>query len=360
MNTFRRNYGVDLLRIISMYMIVLNHSLSIGGVIAEATHIRNFNYQLSWFLDIICYCAVNCYALISGYVGVESQFKLRNLIRLWCQVLFYSVIINFIVAWFVPGVDLSYLDIISSFLPVSFERYWYFSAYFVMFLGIPAYNYLLNKLDKGILQNGIIILILIFSLGETFIFRVKNFLGLQSGYSVLWLVVLYIIGGYIRLYGWNLWKRDRLVFTGLALLSFIFFLAFGGEEGHGRVLVNYPAPTILFMGIALFNYFRQYIPGKTGVKYIKRLAPLTFGVYLIHLQPMVAEHILRNRFTFLASVAPLNLLLSISLISLVIYLICSMLEWLRQRVFIWLKIELLVDKLTYRVSEIICTSASRL
>lgn len=80
----RRNYGIDLLRIVAMYMIVLDHCLLLGGVITKATQIGigSINYDISWLLDTLCYCAVNCYALISGYVGVKSKFKLQNIIKL--------------------------------------------------------------------------------------------------------------------------------------------------------------------------------------------------------------------------------------------------------------------------------------
>ena len=104
----RRNYGIDLLRIVAMYMIVLYHCLLLGGVINKATQIGigSINYDISWLLDTLCYCAVNCYALISGYVGVKSKFKLQNIIKLWFQVLFYSVVLNIIIWVTIPNVPI--------------------------------------------------------------------------------------------------------------------------------------------------------------------------------------------------------------------------------------------------------------
>ncbi|MCR1901984.1 acyltransferase family protein [Ligilactobacillus apodemi] len=358
----KRNYGIDLLRIVSMYMIVLNHVLLIGGVIGQATQLGTgtFNYKLSWLLDIICYGAVNCYALISGYVGVTSRYKPQNIIRLWLQVLFYSVVLNVAVVALVPGLKLSKEDILAMFMPISYQRYWYFSAYFVLFLFIPLLNYLLNTLSRASLQKMLFMLIMIFSFGETFIFRVKDFLALNSGYSALWLLVLYLIGDYIRLYDWNLWHADRLVFSGLVLLSFICFLAFGGEAGHGRVLVNYPAPTILLMAIALLAYFKDLKLDPRSIKWIKGFAPLTFGVYLIHLQPMVAVHLIQGRFSSLAKEAPLILLVDVVGGSLLIYLGCSLLEKLRQVLFSLLRIELLVQKLEALLLRVVHLGTRRL
>ncbi len=51
----RRNYGIDLLRIVAMYMIVLYHCLLLGGVITKATQIGigSINYDISWLLDTL-------------------------------------------------------------------------------------------------------------------------------------------------------------------------------------------------------------------------------------------------------------------------------------------------------------------
>lgn len=67
------------------------------------------------------------------------------------------------------------------------------------------------------------------------------------------------------------------------------------------------------------------------IKWIKIFAPLTFGVYLIHLQPMVAVHILQGKFALLAFEPPWILVIKVIFVSLVIYLCCSMIEWGRQK-----------------------------
>lgn len=71
-----RNYGIDALRIVSMLMVVTLHVLGHGGVLKIA---ESEKYWIVWFLEISAYCAVNCYALISGYVGVYSKYKFSNL-----------------------------------------------------------------------------------------------------------------------------------------------------------------------------------------------------------------------------------------------------------------------------------------
>ena len=74
-----RNYGIDVLRMVSMFMVVVLHVLGRGGVL-QATKDLSLNYWVSWSLEIAALCAVNCYAIISGYVGYGRKTKYSNLI----------------------------------------------------------------------------------------------------------------------------------------------------------------------------------------------------------------------------------------------------------------------------------------
>lgn len=62
-----RNYGIDLLRIIAMFAVVILHIQVFGGVI---NNVKEFsvNYEIAWTLETLCYCAVDIYVIITGYV----------------------------------------------------------------------------------------------------------------------------------------------------------------------------------------------------------------------------------------------------------------------------------------------------
>ena len=66
----KRNYGIDMLRLVAMFFVVICHVLGHGGVMKNAT---GYNYSVSSLLQIVAYCAVNCYAIISGYT---DRFKI--------------------------------------------------------------------------------------------------------------------------------------------------------------------------------------------------------------------------------------------------------------------------------------------
>lgn len=87
----KRNSGIDLLRIISMLMIVVLHILAHGGLLGTKTELPGGRYEIVWFLETAAYCGVNCYALISGYVGVDREYRFTKIVPLHFQVLFYTI-----------------------------------------------------------------------------------------------------------------------------------------------------------------------------------------------------------------------------------------------------------------------------
>ena len=131
----QRNYGIDLLRITSMFMVVILHVIGQGGMMSSTSGMT-ISYEITRFVWTAAYCAVNCYALISGYVGCNSTFKLSNLIKLWIQVMFTCVTITAIFAIYNPS-TVSFQSWINAFFPVMRKQFWYFTSYFCIFLITP-------------------------------------------------------------------------------------------------------------------------------------------------------------------------------------------------------------------------------
>lgn len=87
----KRDYGIDLLRIVSMLMVPMVHILGQGGVIG-ATVPFSLQYESAWLLESILLVAVNCFVLITGYVYYGKETRYYRLLTLWAEVLFYSII----------------------------------------------------------------------------------------------------------------------------------------------------------------------------------------------------------------------------------------------------------------------------
>lgn len=349
-----RIIGIEFLRIISMFFIVILHVLGRGGILNNC-ELFSPNYFLAWLLEILAFCSVNCYGMISGYVGVNSNFKYSNIIKLWFQVLFYTLIITSIFMVFIPEVRLI-SNVIKAMFPVLFNVYWYFTVYFCMFFFIPYLNKLLNSLNKSESKNLIITIIFFFSI--FCLISPEDIFNLASGYSLIWLTLLYLIGGYIRKYGlFDNWTTKRLIIGFLGTLigtlmikisTEFLTIKFLGEIKGNLFLIRYNSVTILFEGIFLLLLALRLKFNKTK-KVINFIAPLSFSVYLIYTNPLIWDYFMKNRFVDFISYSPIDLLLNILIASFVIYIISIMIDYIRIKIFKALKIDNLSVKITEKL-----------
>lgn len=347
--TTERNYGIDLLRIISMFMVVILHVLGNGGVLENAQ--GGGQYAVACFMEAAAYCAVDCYALISGFVCYSEKnkrYKYTRYIELWMQVAFYSVLIFLLFNIFCLGV-IEKKGLIRSFFPVTFNQYWYFTAYTGVFLVMP----LLNRIVKYLLDKEIINMLFIGLFVFTLYIASAGSIGcdpfrLGYGYSFLWIAILYIVGAYVRKYNlYECFKKKSILLTIVLLL----LLAWGSKLGIGKVgmyllgrkyadsiLISYTSPTILGIAILLLFYFAQInlqISIKRSVSFI---APAAFGVYLIHTHPLIFNYILKGRFKQVEEM-PLWLIPFVVLgIALVIFVVCIFIDKLRGFLFRLIKL----------------------
>ena len=134
----KREYNVDLFRIIASILVIFLHVLGQGGILAHSSgdFIKN---GAAWLLEIAAYCAVNCFALISGYVMCTRSVKVKSIIALWFQVIFYSLTISSLFFIFLPE-SRTIKNLVIALFPIIGRQWWYVSAYFAMFFFIPFLN----------------------------------------------------------------------------------------------------------------------------------------------------------------------------------------------------------------------------
>lgn len=336
-----RNYGIDALRIVAMIMIPMLHIMGHGGILSSVK-LFSANYDVVWLLKTAACCAVNCYGLVSGYVGYGRKFKYSNILYLCLQVAFYSLIITGIFAVFVPG-SVGIKTIFKAAFPFASSVYWYFTAYFCMFFFIPFFNFLLEKLDKVWLDRLMITILFIFSIIPT-LFQ-TDMTKANNGFSPIWLALLYLIGGYIKKY--NIADRIKqwqsivgyliCVFAGW-LIELVITFVLGAPENRSYFL-EYTSPAVLMCAVFLLLFFAKLKVNKFWVKNIKFFAPLSFSVYLIHDELLVRNYFITDKFTGYASLNPVLMFLSIIVTAMVIWFECSLIDKIRLMLFKWLKIK---------------------
>lgn len=339
-----RNYGIDLLRIVSMLMVVLLHILGQGGILKSTVPITA-NYEVSWFLEIAALCAVNCYALISGYVGYGSKFKYTNIVYIWIQVVFYNFFITLIYSFILPNVTSERLW--GAIFPVTNRAYWYFTAYFCIYFLTPIINTAIKHLTENKLKAISLSLILIFTVIP--LFAKADLFFTVDGYSAFWLVILYFLGGVIK--KCRILEKIRirwllLMYLGVILITWLHKLwadchnMFSPNEPRMKqIFVEYTSPTILFAAIFLLVAFSKLKMNKRAIKFIKWSAPLSFGVYLIHVQGYIWRQLFKNAFAYYAEFNWIALVFSVLGTAIAIYIVCSLIDFLREKLFGLLKIK---------------------
>lgn len=289
-----RNMGIELFRVVSMLLVVMLHVLGHGGVYSHATRLSD-NYQVAWFLETLAYCSVNCYALISGYANVKAGFKFRKIVYLWLEVVFLNVGLTAVMDFLVPTAEVTTEYWLRAFFPLTKRAFWYFCAYFFMFPLIPVLNKGLLSLQKY--QH----IIIIFMLQVPTVFRLivlKDNYVMGSGYSALWLICLYVIGAYFRIYGaprWAKWYVTLPAFFGAAYIAWGYKINLETQYAeklidkeseiytNRGILISYISPCMVVMAVALMLFFmRINIKGKIPKIIISNLGKATFGVFILH------------------------------------------------------------------------------
>lgn len=336
----KRNLGVDLLRIFSMYLVVVLHVLGQGGILTGLTPYSP-SYYTAWLVEVAAYCAVDCFGLISGYVSYRREYNLRKLLPVWAQAAVYSVGITVLFRLFVPG-TVGLRDLLLAFFPAASQKYWYFTAYFGLFFFLPFLNLLVNSLDEKLARRLAITLIAVFSLLPA-AFRSDLFFT-RGGYTFLWLAVLYLLGACLGRYGGEKGPSPLACLGGYALCLLLTWgsklaletatIRLFGEPRWADTLVSYTSPTVLFSAVFLLLFFRQ-LPLRSSLlrRGIGFFSPLAFGVYLIHTHPLVWNHLLAGRFAAYTSL-PLGLCIVAALLTAaIIFLACALIDLLRMRIF---------------------------
>ena len=348
----KRNTGIDLLRIVSMLMVVHLHVLAQGGVMVRiSTHPSS--YYAAWLLESACFCSVNIYGLISGYVGVNSKHRVSRIIELWVTVVFYTLIIT-AASGFIHPEWITRQVIWQSVFPVVNKTYWYFSGYFVLFFITPFLNKMILSLTERERKKLLIVLFLLFSV-LTMIPKIftLDFIQLIGGFSFVWLMLLYIAGGCMRLCSFPAWNKLTclLLYLSQVILAWVSKILIEnktrkiyGEPKYGRLFVTYTAPTIVLCAVALLVLFRQLKFRNSVLRtLITKMSSLAFSVYIIHTHPVIWDNVLKNAFSSWRSLPWTTIVFPVMGAAVLIFFGCLMIDALRDSLFRVLKIRKFAD-----------------
>ena len=271
-----RNSRIDILRTVSMLMIVTCHFIYHGirhvtegdtfpdlGFSASLTGEINFFFcQLLGYLTNI---GPNLFILITGYFLIKPRdfrYALRKALHLWLVIVFYSLASLLAASLLTGGKAFSSQELLACILPVWSRQYWFMTMYLPLLLLSPFLAKGASALTKRDYQWLLLVLLIL------------NFALSGVGYGPVFLgpvplpfyIFVFLIGGYFQLYG----SPARYVQYGIYvyLLGYLALAAVGtvaqlhfapaGTFPHIKGMAN--NSITLFMSVLVFAWGYHPLP----------------------------------------------------------------------------------------------------
>ena len=357
-----RNYGIDLLRVISMLFVVILHSLGQGGILNNVV-IDSNQYMCGWFLKSFVFCAVNIFALISGYVaytGKDKRVKYSRFFNLWMQVVFYGLLITIIFNIIKPEL-VTTNNYIEAILPVLNNSYWYVTAFAGLYILMPFLNKAINYCEESTLKKLFVSILIIFSTFATYF----GIFDLNRGYSFVWLVLMYIMGAIIKKCDIGKNIKTYQAFLGILVLSLITFLyrIYSNEYKvlnrtiEKDLLINYTSPTILGISILYVISFSKFKFNDSIKNIITFFSTSAFSIYIINTNVFIWFNVMENLFAKYAKKSSIKILVYVLGFSVVFVIGSVLIDKIRILIFKIIKADKACEKME-KISNKVITKLS--
>lgn len=289
--TAQRNVSIDILRIMLALMVVTIHigAPSTGHVINSVSWMPMKFF--AYIMHSLAIPAVNIYILISGYFSykeLEYTSVFKKAASLWSVLLFYSLAGMFVSSLFFDG-NFSLSTVKDRVFLLSTGEWWFMTNYFCLIFISPLLNILISSFTKKTFVAFVFMVGIVFGTLPS-LCEWKDAIGINYGYSLIWFIVLYLIGGGIKKLLID--KKIHLGFWkyfGLYLMMTLFILAqdlLFSKVLHcsGCAFVHYNCITILMQAIFLFLAFLNLQINCKMDKVIVLISSLSMSVYIFHCQ----------------------------------------------------------------------------
>ncbi|MDN0054017.1 acyltransferase family protein [Bacteroides caecigallinarum] len=283
----KKNLNIEVMRIISMLLIVLGHICS--SFIPLGTNGSDiFRIVTPKFIFFITF-HVNIFLLISGYCGIRT---LRNILKIWKLLFSYLVLI----ASLNVIVSLGTFDYSLILLPFSRCPWWFMQIYIFLAMIAPVLlePYLKQCSIRDTLKLiGLLIIIDVY-FGHICHLRTVN----NGGYDLLHFITIYMIGAFLRKidiksicigkfrFNFKCWMIVFLVLMMLKVINYIVINKIGYKDYYDE----YNHPFNIFISVCFFCMIMNI--KFTNMKLIN-ISSSVIGVYLLQEHPLIKEKLIQ-------------------------------------------------------------------
>lgn len=277
-----RESNMELLRITAMLLVMIVHANFRALPLPTAQEIlaEPVSKFFMFFTEAVSVIAVNLFVLMSGWFGIRP--KALRLGELLFQVFFFGLFAIFACYLWAPerllntAVDGSMW---SRLLLLGERDYWFVKAYVALYIFAPVLNTFIEKASK---QQFATLLIAFYTFQSIFGWLFNATKWIESGYSALSFMGLYMLARYMRLYPIKLWQKskwfDAMVYGGYVLILAVAMFYIKRMGLKGGMLYFYSCPLLIVGAMHFMLFFSKLPPFKSKV--INWIAISAFSIYL--------------------------------------------------------------------------------
>lgn len=283
-----RSSNIELYRILVMLSIVAHHYVVNSGMLDSVhANMTSANSLFFYIFGAWGKVGINCFVLITGYFMCTSSITLRKFLKLYLEVVFYSLIINLI--FYATGyTDLSAKSMVFSMFPIGSIKNDFTACFLVFYLFIPFLNALVHALTQK--QHRMLIFLSLFTFSLLPLFMIE----VSSNY-VVWFSILFFISSYLRLYPlkktddtrfWTYASIGSILLGVASILCVVFannyiLLPRFGKMLHFHMFLSDSNQLLgLIIAVCTFMWFKSIKLAYS--RSINTIAASAFGVLLIH------------------------------------------------------------------------------
>lgn len=325
-----RSSNFELLRVICMLCLIGHHFAVHGGLLSQEANTVAYSFGVA-FLPIgkICFIA---FIAISMWFLCDSKTNLARFLKVWLEVLFYSVV--FTVISFLMDYPLRPVDFISSFFVMIGNSHGFAASYLIFVLILPFLLFIAKRLTK---KQTIYLLIVLFfvQIGAQILNKYTNYVQPVFSEPLLFVFCFFLS---LFLKKWPIKIFDNKIFSLTVLIAIYSLMIVNNTVASSNAKISFfiyvlsiDESSVLFIiaGYALFFLFKN-IHVKEN-KFINFVASSSFAVLLIHdhnfFRHLFWFDVVKTSSFFHSQLFVLYFVLTVILI----YFVCSTIDYLRKK-----------------------------
>lgn len=262
-----------------MLMVLAVHIDGASLGLPELSSFEALSARDVWQLSVESFAiiGVNCFTMISGYFGI--RLRMRSLLVYLSQCAFYAVGLYTLFGILFPAY-FSWHSWLESWLVLTHTDLWYVPAYFILMLLSPFLNAVVEFLTKKQFSYPLAAFVLLNVWCGWWWGGAFN----PTGYTVMQLVMVYLIGRYVGRHVNIAASSKSSVAAASAILYFIATaLIFASYLWLPEKAFAYNSPFVLMSTVSFFVFFTCFDFKSKPINYVAKSA---FAVYLLHKAPL--------------------------------------------------------------------------